>query len=233
MNREPLARRLFSLAGVFPLGLFLLEHFATNASALAGAATFGRVVRRILTLPGVLAVEVLGIWIPLAFHAGYGLYFVARRLPFREPSPYSPRMRAVLRGAGVVALVYVLFHLYEYRFGAAGLGERGELLYSRLAERLSSLTWGIPWRACGYVLGIGAVVLHFVGGLWGYLVGGGIVRSENGPRRAAWALTALGAVMFAVAVSLVVSFATGAHPFFVPIDRGPNATTPCPSPPLK
>ena len=67
-------RRLHSLSGIFPIGAFLVEHFLSNAFATNGGAAYNENVRFLTGLPFVLALEITFIYIPLAFHAGYGFW---------------------------------------------------------------------------------------------------------------------------------------------------------------
>ena len=56
------------------MGLFLLEHFISNAEATNGAAAYNAQVKFLTGLPFRLGLEIFGIFIPLAFHALYGIY---------------------------------------------------------------------------------------------------------------------------------------------------------------
>jgi succinate dehydrogenase / fumarate reductase, cytochrome b subunit len=69
------SRKLHSLLGVIPVGFFLIEHLLTNYSAYKGGPKgFLASVNWLHELPIVLALEIVGIWIPLLYHAVYGLY---------------------------------------------------------------------------------------------------------------------------------------------------------------
>src|SRR5688572_11925262 len=79
-----LLRKLHQLTGVLPLGVFLLEHFYTNSKALGGGVDaagkpipgsqlFNEAVADLQSIPYIIFVEVLGIFIPLIYHAVYGL----------------------------------------------------------------------------------------------------------------------------------------------------------------
>ena len=76
-----LFRRLHSLSGVIPIGVFLLFHLTTNSSIVwgavnkgehegvhAGVATFQHEVNFIHSLPALILIEVFGLWLPLLFH---------------------------------------------------------------------------------------------------------------------------------------------------------------------
>src|SRR5689334_24656569 len=72
-RRSFVLRRLHSLSGIFPVGLFLVSHLWTNAKALKGQPAFDRAVADINHLPLLPALEIFGIFVPLAFHALYGV----------------------------------------------------------------------------------------------------------------------------------------------------------------
>ena len=63
-----LLRRLHSLSGIIPIGVFLIEHFFSNAFATNGPHAYADQVKFLTGLPFVLGLEILGIYIPLAFH---------------------------------------------------------------------------------------------------------------------------------------------------------------------
>ena len=44
-------RRLHSICGIVPMGLFLLEHILTNAEAIGGPAAFNEAIGRIALIP--------------------------------------------------------------------------------------------------------------------------------------------------------------------------------------
>jgi succinate dehydrogenase / fumarate reductase cytochrome b subunit len=68
-----LLRRLHSLSGIFPIGAYVLEHMISNAYANRGANAYSQQVHFLTSLPFVPALEIFFIFIPLAYHAGYGL----------------------------------------------------------------------------------------------------------------------------------------------------------------
>src|SRR5579863_10035964 len=68
-------RRLHSLSGIIPVGAFLFEHILiSNATAINGPTAYAKQVTFLSSLPFVTALEFFGIWLPIAFHAGYGFY---------------------------------------------------------------------------------------------------------------------------------------------------------------
>lgn len=204
-------RRLFSLSGVLPLGVFLVIHMMANGRALVGEAAFSETVRRMRAVPGIFAIELLLVFAPLVFHAAYGVWLIATRRALAEPSPYPPTLRSLHRVAGVVALVYIGYHLYEYRLALAVPGLRSGDFFTALSSRLSSTTAGAPLRAMFYIVGIAAVVFHFATGLWGYMVARGWFVSPRARRFAAAGASVVGAALFLAAANLVSFYATGAR----------------------
>src|ERR1044072_4962078 len=68
-----LLRKLQQLSGVVPLPGFYFVHLYTNPTGLNGAKVFDDHAGGIHEMPYLLFVEVLGIFVPLMFHAIYGI----------------------------------------------------------------------------------------------------------------------------------------------------------------
>src|SRR5438270_12513585 len=74
-GQEFLVRRLHSLSGIIPVGAFLFEHIAlSNSAAIKGPVSYAHQVAFLSNLPFVLFLEFFGIWLPIAFHGGYGVW---------------------------------------------------------------------------------------------------------------------------------------------------------------
>lgn len=203
-------RRLHSASGVLPLGAFLVEHLWTNATALWGQRSFDSAVDRINALPGLVLLEVFGIFLPLAFHAGYGLWLSRRGSPNVVTYPFARNWGYVLqRLSGLVLLAFVLLHLWELRVQKWLFGLSAHSFYPTLAASLSSTRWGIPWRALFYLLGILAACAHFANGVFGFACTWGIVVSRRAQARSFVGASVLGAALFLLGAATVVHFATG------------------------
>src|SRR6201995_2883430 len=73
-----LLRRLHSLTGLLPIGAFLIEHIVSNFEAVNGPLAYAQQVKFLNGLPLVRVLEWTFIFIPLAFHALYGVYIAFR-----------------------------------------------------------------------------------------------------------------------------------------------------------
>ena len=89
LSKTFVLRKLHQLSGIVPLGLFLLEHFYTNSKALSGAKDFNNAVVDLQSIPYILFVEIGGIFIPLIYHAVYGLVITMEARPNNLAYPYS------------------------------------------------------------------------------------------------------------------------------------------------
>ena len=209
-----LARRLFTLSGVVPLGAFLVLHAIANATALRGEAAFLRAASSGERVPGLLAVEVLLVYVPLLFHAAFGAWLVATRTPLAEPSPYPGRWRLAVRATGVAGAVFLFFHLPELRFRAPGARPSGGLLLTWLTADLSSTFHGWPLVAVGYLFGSACTTFHFAAGTWGAFAASRLGASEARVRRgSAWGAAIAGFALWLAFADTVVLHATGARLF--------------------
>ena len=70
-----LLRRLHSLSGIIPIGVFLFEHMLTNSMAFYGGRDkFNESVHWLHGLPWLLGLEIFGIFLPIAFTLIIGIY---------------------------------------------------------------------------------------------------------------------------------------------------------------
>jgi succinate dehydrogenase/fumarate reductase cytochrome b subunit (b558 family) len=215
-------RKLFSLAGIVPLAFFLIEHTWANASALNGQDAYVATAVGLEHIPLLGLLEVLFVFAPLAYHALYGLWMMRSGLPENAP-PYGRRLAITNRVAAMAALVYIAWHFWELRV-QAWRGLDPHAFYATLVWRLSSTWHGFPVRAVLYLIGITATVAHLAISAWGYGVTTGYFTNKRQKRRAAYACAAIGALLFVVSTSTVVSLATGLE--FSPARRPAAPCTP-------
>lgn len=209
-RRAFVLRRLHSLSGVVPVGVFLVEHLWTNAAALGGQARFDEAVARIQAMPALPLVEILGIFAPLAFHAGYGVWIATRGSANAGAYPYTRNWMYVLqRVSGVVVLAFVLGHLWEFRVQKWLFGMSASAFYPQLEAHLAWTAFGVPWIALGYLLGLAASVFHLANGLVTFCMSWGITVGRAAQRRAAWLFGLGGLALFGLAVATVLRLATG------------------------
>ena len=209
-RRSFLLRRLHSLSGVLPVGVFLIVHLWTNASVLGGREPFDHAVDDIQKLPALPLVEVVGVLLPLAFHAIFGVYLATQGRPNAGRYGHGRNWAYVFqRITGGVAFLFVLAHLWELRVQKWLFGMSHHAFYDTLVSHLSELRLGLPLVAILYLVGIAASVFHLANGLATFTTTWGIVTSRAAQRRVAIAFAIFGSGLFLLGASTVVSLSTG------------------------
>ncbi len=216
-----LLRKLHSLSGIIPVGVFLIEHLLTNSMAFQGEARFNEDVRWLHHLPFVTFLEVFGIFIPLAFHAGYGIVIAMTAEPNVSHYPYLGNVRYTLqRLTGYIAFVFIIIHLLKFKFAHyVGWGPNfmdPQNNYFQVTRRglmeWQPFGWQVPWQATFtlYAVGLLSAVFHFCNGIWSFCISWGIAVGVTAQRRVGYAATALGVVLLAWGGMSLYAFKT--HP---------------------
>jgi succinate dehydrogenase / fumarate reductase cytochrome b subunit len=171
-RRQFALRRLHSLTGIVPIGLYVLFHLGVNSFAAGGPESYNRMAEFLESLPYLLAIEIPFIWLPILYHAGYGIYIHATGRP--NPFQYAYRSNWLYwlqRWSGIVTLVFIGWHFWQTRLANYIYGR--VINFRMMADILSDPGW-----LAFYVVGLVAVSYHLANGLrsflltWGAVVGG-------------------------------------------------------------
>ncbi len=188
-------RRLHSLAGIFPIGFFLLEHMFTNSFILFGAEAYNRQIKFLQSLPLVVFLEITFIGIPILYHALYGIYVWTTGKNNLAWYPYPKNILYTFqRWTGLVTFVYIGYHVYHTRIAHALYGT--EVSFARMQELMAT-----PWIFWFYIAGLAAVMFHFANGIWGFLVSWGFTVSQRSQKIAGLWSAVGGLVLFALGLS--------------------------------
>jgi succinate dehydrogenase/fumarate reductase cytochrome b subunit (b558 family) len=228
-RRHFILRRLHSLTGIVPVGLFLAEHLWTNAKAMQGQTCFGNAVNEIIHLPFLPAIEIFGIFLPLAFHSLYGVKLAFESKQNVGAYGYSRNWMFFLqRVTGIITLVFIIFHLKDFRIAKLLNQMSHEMFFKELGDQLSHTTGRMPLNALFYTLGVTASVFHFANGIRTFVFSWGITISEKSQRYAAWAAAAIGVALWFIGTNTVLYFATGGQSFIPSsLVRGPGGRDLC------
>lgn len=211
-RRAFVLKKLHSLSGVVPVGLYLVFHLWTNARALQGQQVYDQAVTEIAHLPYLLALEILGIYVPLLFHALYGIKLAFESRPNVRRYPYSRNwMYALQRLSGLLAFAFIAYHVWEFRVQVALGHMQKSDFFPTLCSSLSSTHAGIPVIALVYLVGVAAAVFHFTNGLYGFCFSWGITISRRATRVASAVFGIVGILLFVLAANTVIYFATGSR----------------------
>jgi succinate dehydrogenase / fumarate reductase cytochrome b subunit len=208
LSRTFVLRKLHQLSGIMPLGIFLLEHFYTNSKALTGPADFNTAVKDLQSIPYILFVEIGGIFIPLIYHAVYGLVITIEARPNNLAYPY-PRnwFYLIQRITGVILFFFITFHVLNFRFGLIpGLNNLSVESNPSMGFDIVSREFRLVPIFIIYLIGITATVWHLANGIWLFLVDWGITIGERAQRLTGYACIAFGVFLLLVGINAAIAF---------------------------
>jgi succinate dehydrogenase / fumarate reductase cytochrome b subunit len=229
-----LLRRLHSLTGIVPVGVFLIMHLTTNSTIAWGGlnaragqegygwfdraiATFQHEVSFINDMPLLLLIEIT-LWVSIAFHSILGVVYAMSGRSNNADYKYGGNIRYTLqRLTGYFGIFFIFYHIATLRWGWSWLVPGGaewshHYASSTLAAALQGGTEGM--NAAGfaisafYFIGVSALVFHFANGLWTAAITWGLTISRKAQQRWGFACAGLGAALMIMAWMSVVGFAT-------------------------
>lgn len=208
LSRTFVLRKLHQLTGIVPLGVFLLEHFYTNSKALTGAGDFNDAVKDLQSIPYILLIEIFGIFIPLIYHAVYGLVITVEARPNNLNYPY-PRnwFYTIQRVTGIILFFFITFHVLNFRFGMVpGLNTVSVAHHPDQSFDIVAREFHLIPIFIIYVIGIFSTVWHFANGIWLFMVDWGITIGERAQRLTGYACIAVGLLLLVVGINAAVAF---------------------------
>ena len=187
--------RLFSLAGLMPVGAFLAVHLLTNASVLAGPGVFQSRVDMIHSLgPLLVPIEWAFIFLPMLFHAVVGFVIIANGLPNVGSYSYVGNVRYTLqRATGMIAFVFIIWHITQLHWLGTPFG--GGRFDPHHATSSAAVVLRPLLITILYAVGILSTVFHFSNGLWTLGITWGLWTSPGAMRRANWISIMVGVLL--------------------------------------
>ncbi|MEM0915809.1 MAG: hypothetical protein AAGK09_14530 [Planctomycetota bacterium] len=226
-----LLRRLHSLTGVVPIGLFVIFHLFTNAQML-WPDKFQHEVEFIHNMPALLWIEIFGLWLPIAFHAGLGIAYTLTGKGNVPRYSYLDNVRYMLqRVTGIAALIFIFVHIATLRWGwnilgwytpfyVSAVNDSGQTLVANTAGDPIGLTamslaaafqggisGGSPLGSflivVFYLVGALSIVYHWSNGLWTAAISWGVTISKAAQARFGVACLGLGVALTIFTISAV------------------------------
>lgn len=230
-----LLRRLHSLTGIIPIGVFLIAHLTTNSSLAwgkwglrgempelavqaGGWAYFWKEVRWInQQVPHLLLIEI-ALWGAIAFHSILGVYYARTGKSNTAAYAYQDNWRYKWqRLSGYVGILFIFYHVATLRWGWTFLIPPfdGSVKWSHEAS-VSSLAAALRggygdvtiWGVLVsllYFSGITLLVFHFANGLWTSAITWGLTISRKAQQRWGVACAGLGAALMLMAWSSLIA----------------------------
>jgi succinate dehydrogenase / fumarate reductase cytochrome b subunit len=206
--------RLHSLSGLVPVGAYMCVHLLTNASVLAGAATFQNAVDQIHSLGPVLPlVEWAFIFLPIIFHAVVGVVIVKSGISNTSSYAYAGNIRYSLqRITAWIALFFIFYHVFHLHgwihadwFKEAVVTPLGGGKFdphhatSSAGAALASFVTKLI-----YAVGVLSCVYHLANGIWTAGITWGLWTTPAAQKRANYVCLGFGIFMAVVGLSALV-----------------------------
>ncbi|HEY8346451.1 MAG TPA: succinate dehydrogenase cytochrome b558 subunit [Symbiobacteriaceae bacterium] len=195
-----LMRRLHSLFGIIPVGGFLAFHLYENAvGAWRGADHYNAIVEAINSIPALPVIEILFIFIPLYFHALYGIYIAAQARHNVAEYSYGRNWAFFFqRLTGIITLFFVTYHIWHFRLK--------KLLGIMPSFDMVAQAFSVPWIAAMYIIGVTAAAYHLCNGIFTFLITWGITIGPKSQRVSSIVTNAAFVGLSALGIAAVFAF---------------------------
>lgn len=189
-----LIRRVHSILGLLPIGVFLTFHMILNLTARGGAEQYDRIINAMRSVPGIFIIELLVIFIPIAVHAIYGTWVVYTGQSNVLRYKYARNWFYIIqRISGLYTVAFVLIHVYLLRFGEAN--------FAALQHFVSH-----PLGLIFYALGVLFAIFHFTNGLWAFAITWGLTIGPHSQKVWSYMLAAVFVIMSVIGLSDLTAF---------------------------
>src|ERR1700687_1965523 len=195
-------RKLHSLSGIIPIGAFLVEHIVSNFETWNGPLAYAKQVAFLNSLPLVRVLEWVFIFIPLAFHALYGVFIAFRGRANVNVYPWAGNwMYLSQRITGLTASAYISQAVWRHRFSGVMLPEHPGAAFAKVQHELAN-----PWMLAIYVIAMVATTWHFAYGIWLFAAKGGITPGERARRRFGYVCGVIGTALCVLGLASIWAF---------------------------
>ena len=161
-------RKLQSLSGFLPLCVFLMFHLVANAVIMISPGYYYKFINTMATIPGLIVIELVIIFLPLILHGCMGLYIVLTGRNNPKRYPYFRNWAFLLqRISGVVIFAFLIYHVLTIKYGSDH--SAATMILSLNAQ------FNTAWSAIFYVIALICVSFHVCNGLWGFAINWGIL----------------------------------------------------------
>jgi succinate dehydrogenase / fumarate reductase cytochrome b subunit len=217
-RNEFLIRRLHSLSGLIPVGAYMVIHLLTNASVLDSSASFQKNVYAIHSFGKILPViEWVFIFIPILFHAIFGVVIIRGGLPNSSTYKYTSNVRYTLqRATGMIAFAFIMWHVFHMHGWfhsnwwmhniAEPLGGGKFKAFNAASTGAEAMRMSIIVPVL-YAIGVLSCVFHLANGIWTFGITWGLWVTPQSQRRANYACAAFGILLGIVGLSALGGFA--------------------------
>ena len=165
-------RKLHSISGLLPIGVFLFVHFGINYAAFYGEEAYNTAASMMGNLPFRYAMEVFIIFIPLLFHGIYGIVIAREAKQNIRAYRYEKNWYFYFqRISGIGVFLFLIWHVGTTRVPAAfGADVNFDMVANLVAN---------PVYLFFYIAGILMTTYHFSNGVRTMLITWGITVNQK------------------------------------------------------
>ena len=192
-------RRIHSILGIAPIGIFLCLHLTLNSSAILGVDAWSAVIDGMRNVPFIILGELFIIAIPILFHAVYGFYIVyLSDMPLLRYQYVKNWMFILQRVTAVITTIFVIYHVLFVR-----------ILTDSTLDVMSAMANGLQ-TPVGFILeliGIWASIYHFTNGIFTFLVTWGVLQGDRIQKAVSFLTMLLCAALCLLALIILIRIA--------------------------
>lgn len=200
-KNQNLYRKLHSLSGVIPIGVFMTVHLFVNYTATWGIDSYNKAAGFMVNLPFKYFLELFVIFLPLLFHALYGVVIARQTKNNVNEYRYFRNWKFYLqRITGLIAFIFIIWHVWETKVQVEFSGAEADYqLMANIVDNGLSLTL--------YIIGIVSCIYHFVNGIWTFLITWGITVSPNSQKITQYISFGLFIALTFIGIRAILAFA--------------------------
>ncbi|MEH7505740.1 succinate dehydrogenase cytochrome b558 subunit [Neobacillus drentensis] len=194
-------RKLHSLSGIIPVGVFMTVHLLVNYTATWGIDSYNKAAGFMVNLPFKYFLELFVIFIPLLFHALYGVVIARQAKNNVSKYGYFRNWKFYLqRITGLIAFIFIIWHVWETKVQVEFSGAEADYqLMANIVDNGISLTL--------YIIGISSCIYHFVNGIWTFLITWGITVSPHSQKITQYISFGLFIALTFIGIRAILAFA--------------------------
>lgn len=156
----------------------MVQHLTLNSFAIASPDKYNGVIQFFEGMPKHILYGLKAlIWLPLIFHAVYGLVIAQRGEMYNAPLAKKwreNRYYVLQRVSGIVAFLFLCYHMVTTSIAGSVYGQESTNYYHNWEAKLSN-----PIILGAYILGVIASSYHLSYGIWNFCIRWGITISDR------------------------------------------------------
>ena len=181
MDSHFLLRRIHSLTGIVPVGLFLVYHLYLQLYLHSGAEIYNIEVNSFYDSPLATWALVIVVYIPLLFHSLLGVLLVFENKIQPSYTYFSHLLYWLQRISGICVLLFIIAHVWNAKLGPWIAGTWGTH-FEHLSSGFADPETGMLTKTV-YLLGVLGAVFHFANGLNTFCMTCGIALTPTSQKR--------------------------------------------------